>query len=341
MTRAWLRCVCLRTYIAGAALTMGMMTAAHGQDSKREESIGDQAAQALWWGDFASLERLHDQVRQPGQRAPDGEMPQSEFRSGLKRVLDGKKNAPDGYFVEQEALTRQWAIEHPNSALAHALHAAALAAHGWSYRGSGFSNTVPPQAWDDFRKYIDKAIAYMSEHADVVFGTSLSHRWMIDFARAAGWDGDKIKAIARDGLRVNPQDDGIYYGVTFSLLPKWGGSAAALDRYIQEAVANTEAQRGLEMYARLYDDAEEQFEHRLFEDSAARWPKMKQGFEDMLKRYPDAGNVNRFAYFACIAKDKPTALDLLGQVGAKPITEKWGNNGVRTFETCKRWASTL
>jgi hypothetical protein len=322
------------------AMLLGLASASHGQAAKNEVSINEQAAQALWWGDFDELERMHALYLQPGQRAADGNPHLTAFRHGIKRVLKGKKNAPEAYFVEQEALTRQWAIEHPKSALAHAMYAAALAAHGWSYRGTDYAKTVPPEAWESFRSYIQKAINYMSANAEVAFTSSVSHRWMIGFARAAGWDADKILAIAKDGLRVNPEDDGIYFEVAFSLLPKWGGSAAALDRFIQEVVARTESQRGLEMYARLYADAAaEEFEHRLFDESAARWPKMKQGFEDLLKRYPDPVNVNRFAYFACLAKDQPTALDLLEQVGAKPIVAEWGDNGTRSYEACKRWAA--
>jgi hypothetical protein len=328
-----------RALLVGCAMALvALPTPA--KEAEGEKSIDALAAEALWWGDFSELERMHALYLQPGQRAADGKPHLTDFRHGIKRVLDGKKDAPDAYFVEQEALTRQWAIEHPKSALAHAMHAAALAAHGWSYRGTGYAKTVPPEAWESFRSYIQKAINYMSANADVAFTSSVSHRWMIGFARAAGWDADKILAIARDGLRVNPEDDGIYFEVAFSLLPKWGGSAAALDRFIQEAVARTESQRGLEMYARLYADAAaEEFEHRLFDESAARWPKMKQGFEDLLKRYPDPVNVNRFAYFACLAKDQPTALDLLKQVGAKPIVAEWGDNGTRTYEACKRWAA--
>lgn len=310
------------------------------EEAKGEKSIDDLAAEALWWGDFAELERMHALYQQPGQRAADGTPHLTLFRRGLRRVLGGKKDAADAYFVEQDALTQLWTIEHPKSALAHALYAAALSAHGWSYRGSGYANTVPPQAWADFRKYVQRAIEHMTANAEVAFTASTSHLWMIGFARSAGWDADKRLAIGLDGLRVNPEEDGLYLEIALALLPKWGGSVTALDRFIQDVVTRTEKQRGLEMYARLYADAsEEQFEHRIFEDSAARWPKMKQGFDDMLKRYPDPQNINRFAYFACIAKDKPVALDLLERVGAKPLTAQWGHNGARSFETCKRWAS--
>ena len=64
-----------------------------------------------------------------------------------------------------------------------------------------------------------------------------------------------------------------------------------------------------------------------------------ESIEDLLSRFSTASNVNRYAYFACMAQDKPTALELLARIGTKPEIDRWGSNGRRTFETCKRWAS--
>lgn len=66
---------------------------------------------------------------------------------------------------------------------------------------------------------------------------------------------------------------------------------------------------------------------------------MMAGFQDILGRYPHADNVNRFAYFACLAQDKPTMLDLLDRIGPEPVLGEWGENARRTFESCKRWAT--
>ena len=85
--------------------------------------------------------------------------------------------------------------------------------------------------------------------------------------------------------------------------------------------------------------ATDQFGHDLFQDSGAQWPLMKQGFEDMLARYPDHTRSNAFAYFACLARDKPTFLDLMDRVGQQPVLDQWGSNPTRTLETCRRWAA--
>lgn len=316
--------------------------AAQAADAGPQKSTEDQAADALRWGDFDELERMHTLYRQPGQRTPQGWSKLSEFRRGLAQVLDGRRGAPDAYFAETEALTLQWAQERPGSALAHLLHAKALVGHGWSYRGTGFANTVAPGAMAEFRNYIQRAAQYLTANAGVAFADGTAHSEMIKIGMASEWGRDKLWNIATDGLAKNPEDDSIYFTMLDSLLPKWGGSAVAVDRFIDDAVKRTKTERGMELYARLYASAAyDDFRHELFTASGAQWPKMKQGFEDFLSRYPDPDNINRFAYFACIARDKATTLELLPQVGEKPILARWGANAARTFQSCQRWAREL
>jgi hypothetical protein len=303
-------------------------------------AINDAAADAFWWGDFDALQRMHTEYLKPDQFDADGRSKLASFQDGLGRVFDGTKGMPDAYFLEVEALTLSWAQRHPQSSLAHAMHAKALMTHAWSYRGTGYANTVPPQAWADFNAYVDRAAKYLAAHAAVVLTTSTGYKTSVDVGRAAGWGQDRLWAITRAGLDKHPDDETLYRSMLSSLLPKWGGNPQALDRFVREAVERTRARRGQEMYARLYSvAASEQFSHQLFSESGAQWTTMKQGFEDLLTRYPTASNVNRYAYFACMAQDKPTALDLLARIGAKPEIDRWGSNGGRTYETCKRWAS--
>ena len=46
------------------------------------------------------------------------------------------------------------------------------------------------------------------------------------------------------------------------------------------------------------------------------------GFRDMVSRHPAQANYNRFAYFACQARDRETLLELLDKVGDKPILDR-------------------
>jgi hypothetical protein len=312
---------------------------ARADEASQQAEVKGQAAAAFRFGDFVQLDKLHREYQSGGARTPAGVIKLDLFRGGLEWVFRGPAGATERYFIELERLTLQWANEEPRSALAHILHAQALHSHAYFFRGTGLANTVPPDAWADFRRYSTLAADYMAKHADVVLADSSGHMLLITIGRSLGWSVDRVMAIAKDGLTKNPQDDDLRFNMLTTLLPKWQGNAVVLDRYINEVTEATRAERGLEFYARLYAAAaSEHFEHALFEQSAADWPKMKAGFEDLLRRYPDAYTVNRLAYFACLARDKPVLLDRLEQIGRQPVLSRWGRNPDRTFESCQRWA---
>jgi hypothetical protein len=166
---------------------------------------------------------------------------------------------------------------------------------------------------------------------------------LLQVGRGLDFGDVQMAAIGQDGLKRNPDDIELYYSMMSGLLPKWGGNAKVLDNYINYAAEQTRTKQGMGMYARLYSSAaKNQYEHALFENSHANWDKMKQGFEDILARYPDSAvQRNRYAYMACLAKDKPTLLRLLGELGTKTQTDQWGANAERSLESCRRWATEL
>jgi len=307
------------------------------------ESLKTQAQNAFWWGDFAEMERLFKLHQQAGLEPDRAYTLLRDVRNGFHEVLDGHKGDGDAYHAELDALTLQWAKQNPDSVLAHTLHASALTSHAWAYRGKDYANAVPPQAWADFRKYIQQAKDYLLAHEKVAFSQSSGHHQMIVIGTAAGWKPTVLWSLAKEGLKRNPNDLGLYYRVLTGTLPKWHGDTRAVDNYILEVAASTKGTRGMEMYTRLYASAsQEHYKHQLFENSYATWPKMKAGYEDMLKRDPRPYTHNEMAYFACLAQDKETFLAQLEAIGKdKPDLSAWGSNARYTYDTCKRWGTQL
>jgi hypothetical protein len=68
---------------------------------------------------------------------------------------------------------------------------------------------------------------------------------------------------------------------------------------------------------------------------------MKTGFEDWLKRYPHPDNRNVYAYFACMANDRPTLQEQMTLIGDKFDRNFWGDTPERTFDSCKAMAQQL
>ena len=321
--------------LAHAALS-GAALAAKPATSPIEEA----SQEALWWGDFVALEKQNAFYKQANRFEPDGSAQLELFRSGMSSVFTNKVDNAEVYLEEMDRLTLQWAVEHPQSALAHILHAQSLVEHGWSYRGGGYAKDVPPESWKEFHAYLRRAVEYLNAHADVALTDSYAHHQLLQIGRGLGWTRAQTAAIAKDGLTRNPDDILLYFELLKGLLPKWGGNARQVDDFIKNTAEQTRAKYGNAMYARLYSAAaEEEFGQALFEDSYADWGKMKQAYEDMFARYPNSPDrLNRYAYMACLAKDKDTFLKLFKEIGAGIQPKRWGPSGERSVESCRRWA---
>lgn len=200
---------------------------------------------------------------------------------------------------------------------------------------------MPPEAEKQFEAYQQRALDYLNAHAGVALRDSYAHVVLLEIGTALHWSGKQLDAVAQEGLARNLDDLGICFARMQALLPQWGGDAKSLDDYIRRASEQTRARLGMALYARLYSSAAiNQYGHALFTGSRADWASMKQGFDDMSTRYPDSALWrNRYAYMACLAKDRQVLLMQLGQLGAHPDTALWGPNGVRSLEGCRRWAT--
>lgn len=299
-----------------------------------------EATQAFWWGDFAALDKENELLKHGKHLKPDASLELEDFRIGLGTVINTAVDHGEPYLRELEAQTLQWATEYPKSSLAHILYARVLVAHAWAYRGGGYAKDVPPEAWKDFNAYLRRAVEYLNQHADVALTDSSAHIELLTIGKGLSWDVKQLAAIQQDGLKRNPNDVELYFAMVTPLLPKWSGDPRTLDNYIRWATEQTRADYGMGMYARMYSQAaDEQFGHALFKDSLADWPTMKKGYEDMLARFPDSPwRLNRYAYMACLAKDRSTLQKVLAELGDKVDASKWGPNPERSLEGCQRFA---
>ena len=66
-------------------------------------------------------------------------------------------------------------------------------------------------------------------------------------------------------------------------------------------------------------------------DGTANWPRMKSGFEHIVKDHPDPWNLNNFAKFACMARDRDTLRGLMARI-QPAVLAAWGNMGF--YQSC-------
>lgn len=302
--------------------------------------VSEQTGYAFIKSDFTKLDQVADRYRMTKARSDSGLWLLTLFDAGISEAIDrerGDPSTPDAGFPELEKKTASWVRARPESPSAHLAHARVHLAHAWAYRGSGYSHTVDANNWAPFNKYLSKARRYLELHKKIA---SVDPRWyetMLLIATAQNWERPKFERLLAEALEREPLFYQTYFNALDYLLPKWHGDVTEVEAFAQSAVKRTLATEGRGMYARIYWFASQsQFDNRLFEDSKVDWPRMREGFDDVVARYPDAWNMTNFAKFACLAGDQPKAREMLKRVGEHAARQAWSTS--RDQNECIRFA---
>jgi hypothetical protein len=331
-----MRATWLRTGLLGAALTVAQPAAAGELEERR--AILTRAGEAFRTGDFATLESLAQEYRTARSRTPSGIWKLTVLYGAIEDEIPSHKERDERRFEAVEAKIQGWTRAYPRSPAPHIAYSQALIGHGWHFRGAKAARHVPGEAWAPFRRYVEQARENLERHKTVASVDPWWYQTMVRIARAQGWKRARFDALLDEAFRREPLFYQTYFEAFSYLLPKWGGDRGAIEDFANRAVARTQAEEGMGMYARIYWFASQrEFDTDLFRSSKAMWPKMRAGFEDVISRYPDAWNLNHYAKFACLAGDRATAGTLLARLPGEPIASAW--EPASLLAECRRWTA--
>jgi hypothetical protein len=292
-------------------------------------AVGLEAQSAYGSGQFAKLDSLIETLSQPDQLTDDG-MPR------LQGVYDGLWNFIDAYQDWQTELDKisEWRKEYPDSYGADLVEAIIWRAWAWHVRGDGTAETVTPEGWKLFRVKISSADEVLGRSKSRASESPLWYQLRLGIARDAAWDHQRYRTVFDEATQKFSWYVPFYLWAANYLSPQWGGSYEAVDALARRT---TKIPLGVDysLYARVYWHltCDECGQFGLFRDSRATWPRMKAGFEGLMRRYPKSKwNLNGFAYFACLADDASTYSVLRAQIGKDLIPDAWGSN--HSMEVC-------
>lgn len=236
-----------------------------------------------------------------------------------------------------ERRASKWISTRPASAMAHLVYATMLLNRGWSIRGVGYSESVRPEDWAPFRMHLDKARTHLEKHKAIASGDPFWYELMLDIATWQQWAEADFARLLDEALDRHPYFYQIYFAAIDYYVPKWGGNPKSIESFARASLARTKSVEGFGMYARIYWYASQtEYDDTLFSDSLVDWNTMKLGIDDVLKRYPDQWNLNNFAWFACLARDRPKTAELIGRLKGPLMTEVWVD--AASFQDCRDWA---
>jgi tetratricopeptide (TPR) repeat protein len=170
------------------------------------------------------------------------------FESYLTRTLDDVRfeyfltdgfdafNVPD---PELEALLSGWVESLPRSAHALVARGEHSKAMGWAARGGAYAAETSEAQWQGMRRSFTRAIEDVREALELRPEHLAGYAILKSIARTDGDDAAFAAVQARE-LELSPDSFVVGTMMMYALLPRWGGSHAAMDRVAAAALARAD-----------------------------------------------------------------------------------------------------
>lgn len=285
---------------------------------------------ALRQKDFAGLEKAAATLRTSRERAEDGLWKLTAFYGALS--ADSKRTSEE-YWNVRFGFHEEWLAAFPKSITAHIAYAQALVDYAWSARGTGTADTVKAEAWETFGKRLQEARESLEESEKLSEKCPQWFAVMQSVALGQSWPRKEYEALFRRAVSAEPTYYASYFRKAQYLLPRWHGAQGDWETFAEEAAAKDDPSEGMAIYTRIAW-ANSVFYGNLFQESRIDWEKMKQGFRDIEKAYPNSQkNLNAFCRFASEALDLKTTAELLAKIGNEPMRAVWPPG---SFEKARR-----
>lgn len=296
------------------------------------ENAAQQVHVALETGDFAKVERMYAEFLETRLRTNDG----------LWMLESVQRTLHMWFGTHDEARIRrffaEWAEKIPDSKLRPIAQADMWQSVAWEARGRGYASNVTPEGWQMFRERLAKASEAV-DASEAIGRDSPYWYWVaLGVAGSTGRPEAQFDALFDRAATRFPSYQPLYSARLNYLMPQWGGDFDKVDRFIDAAVRRTAAAEGNTFYARLYMDVSKGTfqDSEFFRDSRVSWPRMRESFEELNRRYPDSWNKSLYAGFACRVRDRETTARLLQDM--KPNAEVFAFKDGISMDTCRRFA---
>ncbi len=294
----------------------------------REAALGAELMKLLLEDKFEQVDRILATWAKNSERTADGKWKLDLYLQALASLFE------EHWPRELERIER-WKAKSPRSVGAAVAEAYYWRAYAWNARGDGYSNTVDDKAWEMFADRSRKAEEALRASESYASDNPLWGSIYLSLAPGLQLSQQKTEDLFRRLVQKNRFYYWYYFWMTGFSSPKWGGSWAQIEslaRFAEKATAETD---GASLYARIYwSAAGNNQEVVIFKTSRVDWPHMKEGFDDLMARYPhSAWNANAYASFACAADDGDTFRRMRQRIGAHIERRAWLRG--RTLEFCE------
>ena len=254
---------------------------------------------------FVAINDLAGRMRQQRSRLADGRWELPLVTGAVTWDLPAHDDA-----AWQARLVQidDWIASTPRDSTPYLAKATVLVAYAWDARGGGWASTVDEAGWRLFKERLAAAQQVLESSSAISRASPVWYETMQRVALGLSWPEPAYVKLFDEAVQREPTYYIFYFNAAQYFLPRWQGRPGDLARFVDGAVNRTQGKEGQTLYARIYWSLLWAFQGETFAPDRAKWPRMRQGFEDILRSYPDNWNENAFAFYACMAEDWPTYL---------------------------------
>lgn len=285
---------------------------------------------------FAELNKLGSEYLHYESKTSSGLWKLGIFGTGLLGIINSSNPDPE-YWKALKQKVQSWISVDPSLSFAKLFYANVLIQEAWMHRGFGYANKVRPREWEAFKAGMQNARAFLEKHAILKKLDPHWHYYMLQIANAQSWPPNAFLNLMDEAFSIHPTFYQNYFVAFTYFQPKWHGSTQAIEQFVHYAVEKSKKSEKNGMYARIYWYASQvDYGPLLFENSNVNWAKMKAGIDDVIAAYPDQWNINNFAYFACLAKDKAKTKELMSMMNGIHYETVWKKR--KLYSACRKYA---
>lgn len=295
----------------------------------------DEARAMVFAQDFDGIEVKLSEYQKSKARTRDGHWKLAQFYGGVSAGFESLVSGNDMKSLEYVLLKHT--EKYPESTNAWIIYAIAMHAKAWDLRGFGLANTVTPEGWEGFRKFMGKARDALDTHKTQLASNPAWYSFRVKIAHHSGEGPDIIDGLFLEGITKESTYHPLFYTVMDSRHPLWGGSIQSSVKFINAFVKNATYEESVATYARLFV----YLDSPLFDtarNEVLDWALMKRSFSAVLDKYPDDFNSQKYLLMACYKGDKAETKRLLAYIKEEPSSHSIGPETLM-FKNCVRWAS--
>ena len=308
-------------------------------ETAERDAIQAEVKAAFWAGDFGRLDAMADGWRDGAARTGSG-----RWKLGLFYATFSSAPTILGKDVDTAGIDRltaqadAWVGARPDSLVAPVVKGYALYHGAWLKRGNGFVAELGAGAMQAFLDASWDTLLYLDSvrerEAREPQWYVLALETLLGVGAIAEFD-----ATLDDALEYHPRYDNLAFVAVRRNQARWGGSPDTMEATARRfAAAAGSPAEGDVAYARFYwSAATGEYRQEVIAGTNADWKKIRAGFRAIVADYPEPLNLNRFAWFACIAQDKPTTRELLTTLGDRILPEVW--EYAEMPQACLEWSN--